>query len=240
VRRPGTLIWREIEEALSSDIAAGIYPAGGRLPVENDLASRFGVNRHTVRQALAALQERGAISIEQGRGMFVKAPKLAYPIGRRTRFTENVGHLPRTAPGQLVRHWRAAAPPPIARDLELRRGAPLVAFDVLRIIDDEPVSITTHYFPAQRFETISDAFVKSGSVTSALAQFGVADYARRLTRAHARGATLEEASLLKCESGGPVLVVEAVNVDPAGVPIEVGHSRSAGGRWELIFESARS
>jgi GntR family phosphonate transport system transcriptional regulator len=64
VRRPGTLIWREIEEALSSDIAAGIYPAGGRLPVETDLADRFGVNRHTVRQALAALQERGAISIK--------------------------------------------------------------------------------------------------------------------------------------------------------------------------------
>ena len=64
MRRPGTLIWREIEEALSSDIAAGIYPAGGRLPVEADLADRFGVNRHTVRQALAALQERGAISIE--------------------------------------------------------------------------------------------------------------------------------------------------------------------------------
>src|SRR6266576_2062812 len=149
VRRPGTLIWREIEEALSSDIAAGIYPAGGRLPVETDLADRFGVNRHTVRQALAALQERGAISIEQGRGMFVKAPKLAYPIGRRTRFTENVGHLPGTAPGRLVRHWRTAAPSSIARDLEVRRGTQLIAFDDLRLIDDEPVSITTHYFPAQ-------------------------------------------------------------------------------------------
>src|SRR5262249_35177937 len=154
VRRPGKLIWREIEEALSSDIAAGIYPVGRRLPVEADLASRFGVNRHTVRQALAALQERGAISIEQGRGMFVEAPELAYPIRRRTRFTENVGHLPRAAPGQLVRHWRTAAPPEIARDLELRRGTPLVAFDDLRIIDDEPVSITTHYYPAKRFATI--------------------------------------------------------------------------------------
>jgi GntR family phosphonate transport system transcriptional regulator len=238
VRRPGTLIWREIEEVLSRDIAAGIYPAGGRLPVETDLADRFGVNRHTVRQALAALQERGAISIQQGRGMFVKAPKLAYPIGRRTRFTENVGHLPGAAPGQLVRHWRAAAPSSIARDLGVKRGTPLVAFEDLRIIDDEPVCVTARYFPAERFGTIADAFVKSGSVTDAFAQFGVADYTRRQTRAHARGATLEEASLLKCASGGPVLVVESVNVDPQGVPIEVGHSRSAGGRWELIFESA--
>jgi len=237
VRRPGTLIWREIEEALSSEIAAGVYPAGGRLPVETDLADRFGVNRHTVRQALAALQERGAISIEQGRGMFVKAPKLAYPIGRRTRFTENVSHLPGTAPGRLLRHWRTAAPAAIARDLRVRRGTSLVAFDDLRVIDDEPVSLTTHYFPAERFATIADLFVQCGSVTKALAQLGVADYLRRLTRVHARAATLEEASHLKCDGAAPVLVVESINVDPQGVPIEVGHSRSAGGRWEIVFES---
>ena len=239
MRRPGILIWREIEEALSGEIATGVYPAGGRLPAETDLAERFGVNRHTVRQALAALQERGAISIEQGRGMFVKTPKLAYPVGRRTRFTENVSHLPGAASGRLLRHWRMAAPAEIARDLKVKRGAPLVALDDLRVIDDEPVSLTTHYFPADRFADIAEAFAKCGSVTKALAQRGVVDYLRRLTRVHARAASLEEAALLKCPNDGPVLVVEAVNVDLQSVPIEVGHSRSAGGRWEIIFESAQ-
>jgi GntR family phosphonate transport system transcriptional regulator len=237
MRRPGTLIWREIEETLAGEIAAGVHPAGARLPVEADLANRFGVNRHTVRQALAALQDRGAISIQQGRGMFVRAPKLAYPIGRRTRFTENVGHVPGTAPGRLIRQWRTAAEPQIARDLGVRRGTLLVAFDDLRVVDEEPVSLTTHYFPAARFAAIADAFVESGSVTKALARLGVADYLRRLTRVHARGATLEEAAHLKCECESPVLVVEAVNIDVEGVPIEVGHTRSPGGRWELIFET---
>lgn len=240
MRRPGILIWREIEEALSGEIAAGIYPTGGRLPAETDLAERFGVNRHTVRQALAALQERGAISIEQGRGMFVTAPKLAYPVGRRTRFTENVSHLPGAASGQLLRHWRTAAPAEIADDLKIERGMPLVALDDLRVIDDEPVSLTTHYFPADRFGDIADVFMKCGSITKALAQLGVADYLRRLTRVHARAASLEESAQLKCPNAGPVLVVEAVNVDLQGVPIEVGHSRSAGGRWEIIIDSAQT
>ena len=167
MRRPGTLIWREIEETLAGDIAAGVYPAGGRLPVEADLASRFGVNRHTVRQALTALQDRGAISIEQGRGSFVRAPKLAYPIGRRTRYTENVGHLPGTAPGRLIRQWKTSAEPAIARDLEVRRGTALVAFDDLRVVDDEPVSLTTHYFPATRFASfLSLVIVSCGGVSS--------------------------------------------------------------------------
>lgn len=237
MRRTGMLIWREIEETLSGEIVAGLYQPGDRLPVEADLAERFGVNRHTVRQALAALSERGAISIEQGRGMFVRAPKLAYPIGRRTRFTENVNQLTSSAQGQLVRHWNVAAPAAIAKDLGIKRGTNLVAFDDLRIIDNEPVSLTTHYFPAERFATIPDVFAETGSVTKALTKFGVADYLRRMTRVQARGASLEEATLLKCEIGGPVLVVEAVNVDLQGDPIEVGHTRSPGGRWELIFET---
>ena len=238
MRRAGTLVWREIEEALSRDIAAGVYPTGERLPVESNLADRFGVNRHTVRRALAALQERGAISIEQGRGMFVTAPKLAYPVGRRTRFTENVIHLPKAAPGQLIRHWQMAAPAAIARDLAVRTGTALCAFDDLRVIDGEPVSLTTHHFPEARFASIADMFIETGSVTKALARLGVADYSRKLTRVHARGATLEEAALLKCERGGPLLVVEAINVDPAGTPIEFGSSRSAGGRWEIVFDTS--
>ena len=77
MRQTGKILWREIEEVLSQDIVNGVFPAGSRLPKESELALRFGVNRHTIRQALAALRDRGAISIEQGRGTFVKAPRLA-------------------------------------------------------------------------------------------------------------------------------------------------------------------
>lgn len=239
MRQSGKILWREVEEVLSEDIINGVYAVGSRLPKESELALRFGVNRHTIRQALAALRDRGAISIEQGRGMFVKAPKLAYPISERTRYTENVSRLDQNLrfTGRLLRSWEEPASQTVARDLQIAEGSPCIAFDDLREIDDEPVSITTHRFPAARFEGIAEAFDALRSVTRALKRYGVDDYKRKQTRAHARDATLEEAAALRIPSGMAVLVVEAINVDKDGVPIEFGTTRSPGGRFELIYET---
>lgn len=237
MRQSGKILWREIEEILSEDIANGVYAADSRLPKESELAVRFGVNRHTIRQALAALRDRGAISIEQGRGMFVRAPKLAYPISQRTRYTENITKLNLKLTGKLLRQWEEQATPKIAHDLGLATGTACVAFEDLREIKDEIVSLTTRHFPADRFAGIADAFDELGSVTAALEALGVTDYKRRLTRVHARGATLEEAAALQIPNDTAVLVVETVNVDSDGVPIERGCARSPGGRFELIYET---
>jgi GntR family phosphonate transport system transcriptional regulator len=237
MRKTGSLLWREIEEALGQEIASGVYPAGVRLPIEADLATRFGVNRHTVRRALSALQERGAISIEQGRGTFVQAPKLAYPISQRTRYAENIAKLNLTLTGRLLRSWQIPATEALARDLNISEGDPCLAFDDLRDIDGDPISLTTHHFPAKQFTGLDAAFAEVRSVTEALKRFGVQDYTRQLTRVHARGASLDEAAALRIPHGAPTLVVEAVNVDEAGVPIEYGSTRSAGGRFELVYET---
>ena len=97
--------------------------------------------------------------------------------------------------------------------------------------------MTTHRFPAVRFEGIAEAFGELCSVTQALRRYGIDDYKRRLTRAHAREATLEEAAALHIRDGMPVLVVDAINVDEDGVPIEFGTTRSPGGRFEVVYET---
>lgn len=43
------------------DIRKGVYPVGGLLPPELELCGRFGASRHTVRQALRTLTDRGLI-----------------------------------------------------------------------------------------------------------------------------------------------------------------------------------
>jgi GntR family phosphonate transport system transcriptional regulator len=237
MRRSGTIVWREIEEALGREIADGTYPSGTKLPPESDLAARFGVNRHTVRRALAELQNRGSISIERGRGMFVKAPRRAYPIRHRTRFSENVSHIVQNARGQMLRSWHMPATEQIARDLDIPTGTTIVAFDNLRVIDGMPVSLTTHHFPADRFHEMPVLFAETGSVTKALTMIGLDDYTRRLTRVYARRSTPEEATILQHERDEPVLVVESINIDLQGRPIEFGNSRSTGGQWEVVFDN---
>jgi GntR family phosphonate transport system transcriptional regulator len=65
----------------------------------------------------------------------------------------------------------------------------------------------------------------------------VPDYRRKVTRVTARLPTPEEAELLAQSRNRPVLVAEAVNVDPAGVVVDVTISRYAAGRMQMVVES---
>jgi DNA-binding FadR family transcriptional regulator len=52
-------------------ILGGHFSVGDRLPSERQLATRFGVSRPTVREALGALESRGIVITRMGSGTFV-------------------------------------------------------------------------------------------------------------------------------------------------------------------------
>lgn len=55
-------------EQLGTTIRLGVYPRGSTLPPERELASRMGVSRATLREAMAALREAGLVATRRGRG----------------------------------------------------------------------------------------------------------------------------------------------------------------------------
>lgn len=61
-------ISRELERIVLSDS----MHEGDRLPSQNELAVEFNVGTRTVREALKNLEAKGLLSIQQGRGIFVK------------------------------------------------------------------------------------------------------------------------------------------------------------------------
>lgn len=58
---------------LRTQLLAGAYPPGRKLPTENRLAERFGVSRTVVREALATLAADGLVEARQGAGVFAIA-----------------------------------------------------------------------------------------------------------------------------------------------------------------------
>lgn len=68
-----------VAEVLSREIADGALAPGSRLPVEAELAARFGVSRPVIREALAQLKYEGLLDSRQGRGVTVVGP-----AGRRS------------------------------------------------------------------------------------------------------------------------------------------------------------
>lgn len=234
-RVTGIALWRQIEEAITRDVRARVFKPGDRLPTEADLAARFGVNRHTLRRAMAALQEAGLIRVEQGRGTFVQDDVVDYQVSKRTRFSENIASRQRLPGGRLLQSQEVPADVEVAKALGVVNGERMLLIEMLREVDGTPLSVSTHHFPKARCEGLIEALQQSGSLTRALFSIGIKDYTREQTRVTTRLPTAQEARLLNQSRGQPVLVSESVNVNLDGIPIEYVVARFAGQRVQFAF-----
>jgi GntR family phosphonate transport system transcriptional regulator len=233
--RGGVALWRRIADDIRLDIIGGKLARGEQLPTEARLAERFAANRHTVRRALAALAEEGVVRAEQGRGTFVnEARRLSYRIGRRTRFSEGLAGQTRETHGELLGSKLENASSAVARGLGIRPSARVVRLETMSFADGRPLSRGTAWFAYTRFPGIADAYAATGSMTRALLQFGVTDYARQSTRISARYASPDEARGLKLAPGSVMLVTEIVDADPDGTPLQYAVTRFPAERMELV------
>src|SRR6266567_3874865 len=80
---PGGRLYKRVADELRTQILAGTYPAGRRLPAERELGETFNVSRPTVREAVIALELQGLVEVRVGAGVFVLEPGAA----ERTRGT---------------------------------------------------------------------------------------------------------------------------------------------------------
>ncbi len=234
-RGGGVALWRQIDRALSREIAEGGWQPGEKLATEQALAARFGVNRHTIRQAIQAMVQRGLLRVEQGRGTFVQEGVIDYVVGRRTRFTENMLRNRRYPSNEVLRSGEMLPSLAVARQLRLGAKAPVVMMERLSSAGGLPVSLSTMYFPAARFPGFDQIHAETRSVTAALKRFGVEDYMRAITRVTARLPTQEEARHLKQPVTRPILLSEALDVDAEGRPIAVNITRFASDRVQIVL-----
>lgn len=229
-------VWRRIAQSLTAEIGPGGLKPGARLPTEAELATRFAVNRHTVRRALEHLVRVGLVRTEQGRGSFVADDVIPYPVVARTRFNEWIRRQNREPGGTVLHVKEQVATAAVAAGLAVEEGAPVAVMERLGLADGVPISLGSHYFSPARLPGIAEALRAHTSVTAALAECGVADYVRRSTRVTARMPTTLEAGLLQVGRSRPILHCENINVDATGAIVEFGIARYPATRVEVVFE----
>ena len=233
----GVALWRQVADGIERGIAEGRFAAGERLPGETEIAETYRVNRHTVRRALAALAERGLVRAERGSGTYVEAPRLAYPLRSRTRFSEIVGAGGREPRGQLIAANEEPATRELARQLGLKVGATLIRIESVRLADRAPICVSTSWLSAEQFPDAGKIFGNVRSMTKLLEHYGIRDYRRGSTRITAAIAEATDAARLDLTLGRPVLVVDSTDVDADGKPLVTKRSRFAAERVEFVVES---
>lgn len=225
-------LWRQIADTLRDEIAGRLAP-GTRLPTEAQLARRFGVNRHTVRRALAALAAEGKVHARRGAGVFVLAPAMEYPLTRHTRFSAALAASGRV-PGRTVLMMQTVqASASEAEVLQLPEDALILRVEGTSSSDGLTISHFRSAFPLQRLPGLEAAFNEGMGVTQALAACGVDEYTRAWTRLSAHLADRLLAGHLQMRPGGAVIRSEALNHGPDGVPVEYGITHFAGERVTL-------
>ena len=77
-----------VARALCEEIGRGVFPVGSMLPPEPELCSRFGVSRHTVREAVRHLEELHLVLRHHGVGTRVEASEVP------GRYVQSLGAVP--------------------------------------------------------------------------------------------------------------------------------------------------
>ena len=204
------------------------------------MAARFGVNRHTVRRALAAMAEQGLVHARRGSGVFVAAAPTDYPIGKRVRFHQNISRGGQTPAKRILALETRAADRTEAAALQLEAGEMVHVYDGLSLANDQPIALFQSVFPALVLPEMLTSLEEMQSVTAALKACGIADYTRQETRITAKLATATQALHLRITEGLPILRTTGVNVDPTGRPVEFGRTWFAGDRVTLTIDGQES
>lgn len=215
-----TLDWTFVRDAIAQDIVAGHLAPGDRMPTEPELVSRYGVGRHSVRRAIAALAKQGQLSVEQGRGTFVSAPKiLHYELGKRTRLRQNLGSQITDISRELLEAEVIAGPDPVCRALGLDLGARVYHSRRLTSADGLPIAFGSIYHSVDRFPGFQERRSVFGSVTETYRSYGIEDYIRAETTLYSRQARPDEARMLRQHPDLSVTIIRAVDALPDGQPI---------------------
>jgi DNA-binding FadR family transcriptional regulator len=72
-----TKLYTSIVDQIVEGVRVGAFPPGSALPSERNLATRFGVSRNSVREAVRVLEHLGVLAVRPGKGTYVTEASLS-------------------------------------------------------------------------------------------------------------------------------------------------------------------
>jgi DNA-binding GntR family transcriptional regulator len=156
---------------LRKQILAGELPAGSYLPSEQELATRFSLNRMTVRRALEELRREGWVEKHQGRRSRVHLPRETKGLLSLPSATDAMETTCHHIHNKDINRPRLVQwPEPFSFDLtESEKEAPAIFFNRLRSVDDFPVMLEHTYVPSRVLPSLLTARWRNGSLFETLA-----------------------------------------------------------------------
>ncbi len=138
-----------VRDSLLSELRAGKWTAGEKLPNEDELAERFDVSRATVREAIRGLLEIGHLTRRHGFGTFVTSmPSHQHSLDTTLSYTAMIRDAGMTPGETVLSRTERQATLQEADRLRVDPGAPLLFIQRVRTADGVPAVYSEDRIPA--------------------------------------------------------------------------------------------
>jgi GntR family transcriptional regulator len=231
---------RRVRDRLRDDIREGRFK-DGRLPPEPTLMVEQHASRNAVRLALDLLRAEGLVARFQGIGTLVVGDNPVFmPLDPAVGFTDLLDSGPNRVRIHNHASFATAAPPGLARHLEIPVGAEVVFLERVLFLDERPLTLRSSWI----LGSVADPLL-TGKVDLQQPVFAILEQGLELdlgVTEYSIEATLADeavASLMNVPIGSQVALSQNRTRLADGRPVEYGYARSPGDRIRYMITVSR-
>ncbi|WP_017348379.1 GntR family transcriptional regulator [Pantoea sp. A4] len=232
-----------VARALSDAINNGQYPVGSLLPTEFELSEMYQVSRHTVRAAIARLQEQGLVSRKKRVGTRVTSSTAQQGYSQALASLSDLAHLAQTQTREIktVEHFIAELS--VAKALGLEPGRKYFRVSSIRTDSEhpgQPICWTDVYAPEEYAAVIPLAKERKGVLIAAIIEM---EFGQTISTVEQRveAVLLTEtlAQVLNSPAGEPALQITRIYRDQDNQMMARSVTIHPRERFTLVMQIAR-
>lgn len=226
-------LYFQLARQLEGAVENGTLPPGTLLGNEIELATRLGLSRPTVRQAIQTLVDKGLLVRRRGVGTQVVHSRVRRPLELSSLYDdlEAAGRRPAT---RVLANRLEPATAPVAAALGVPEGSDVHYLERLRTAYGEPMAYLRNHLPAGLIEPDTERLETTGLYRMLRSAALTLHSARQSIGA--RAATAEEAALLDEREGAPLLTMERTTYDDTGRAVEYGSHLYRAARYSFELQ----
>lgn len=238
IKPDGVPLYVQIRKSLQDDIANNILVPGQKIASEDELATRFGVSRMTVRQGISDLIDDGVLYRRHGIGTFVARRHIERDHTHLESFVESAKEEGLEISIQVLIADILPAKLKVARSLSVSEGDLVVRVKTLRKVENLPITVHDAYVPHSLFPQLLSEDLEAQHLWAIYESYGLR-VKRAVQRVEAREADEDIAKLLEMDEGLPILYKERIVYLDDGTPVEFTYCYNRGDRYSLTIGLSR-
>ncbi|RST90434.1 GntR family transcriptional regulator [Vagococcus humatus] len=228
-------IYLQIHDQIRTEIEAGKWQVGDRLPSERELAERFGVSRMTLRQAIQTLADEGVLERKIGSGTYVAKQKVQEWMTGTTSFTDIIQSQGKVPSSKVIAYFVTQPSSSEQEKLQLTGHDKILRMERIRYADDIPICFEVTSIPYSLIKNYNKAEITQ-SFYHVLGEKGHHEIGTSNQTISAMIAAEKIAEYLEMKKGEAILKVRQVSYFKDGIPFEYVRSQYVGSRFEFYLQ----